>query len=111
MLDLFGQITKGETFKYSLSNRQVGETLSAGLKPATSSKEVPSSTVLLSESFAVSEVPDVDGTLGWTLVLSHTQTANLDVGFYVFDEKITLVSGEIEITPSSLVEVIQGVMS
>ena len=99
-----GTITAGETFSYSVSPRQAGETIRAALKPATQSGDIPAASVPETAVFTASE-----GTGLWTLTLSAAQTAALAPGLYVFDERITLSGGAVQVTDPGMVRVLPSV--
>lgn len=89
-------VQAGETFSYTLTPRQSGETVRAALKAAGSPASAPELAV-----FGVSTTAD-----GWTLTLTAAQTAVLPPGQYVFDERITLATGAVQITDAGRLEVI-----
>lgn len=110
-LTTFATIQRGETFQYTLSGRQAGDTITARLKPAASGLGVPESSVAAVATFTTVTSDDVDGagTDGWILTLDATSTAGLAVGNYVFDERIVNAAGQIENTEASILRIVERV--
>ena len=110
-LTTIATIQRGETFQYTLSGRQTGDTIIARLKPAAAGLGVPADTVAAVATFTTAASDDVDGngTDGWILTLDATTTAALAVGNYVFDERIVNAAGQIENTEASILKVVERV--
>ena len=110
-LTTFATIQRGETFQYTLSGRQIGDTITARLKPAASGLGVPDSTIAHVATFTTATSDDVDGlgTDGWVLTLDATSTAALAVGNYVFDERIVNAAGAIENTEATILRIVERV--
>lgn len=110
-LTTLATIQRGETFQYSLSGRQAGDTIIARLKPAASGLAVPDSSVAAVATFTTATSDDVDGAGadGWILTLDAATTAGLAIGNYVFDERIVNAAGQIENTEASILRVVERV--
>jgi len=110
-LTIFATIQRGETFQYSLSGRQTGDTIEGDLKPVAVGGGVPADTVDAVASFTYVTSDDVDGagTDGWIGTLSAAVTAGLDAGNYVFDEKITSSGGLVDQTDAAIIRIVERV--
>lgn len=110
-LTVFATIQRGETFQYTLSGRQTGDTITARLKPAASGLGVPDSGVAAVATFTTATSDDVDGAGadGWILTLDATTTAGVAVGNYVFDERIVNAAGQIENTEATILRIVERV--
>lgn len=93
-------ISRGETFRWSLAPRQVGETaravLKAGMSPNPALPEAAVATVTEAT---------IEGGPGWTFTLTAAQTAALTEPAYVVDERIAMANGDVQITEPALIMV------
>jgi hypothetical protein len=98
------RITAGETFSYTLRPRQAGETVRAAIKRLSFGDGPPPASEPELAVFNVSTDAE-----GWVLTLTAAQTAALGQGAFVFDERITLATGDVQITDVGKITVVPSV--
>lgn len=94
----FATIRRGETFTISLGPRQASETLRVACKRAGAGGAVPPLSAAETAVFTVTESDDVNGADGWIAALSASQTAGMAAGRYIFDGRIVLSGGAVQMT-------------
>lgn len=100
--------TRGETIAFAVQNVDQVQVASVKARIKKALGLVPTGEVVA--EFTVSEVADLGGGLGpgWLLVLPAEQSLLLEPGNYVFDTRVALPSGAVEISDLTLFTVLAG---
>lgn len=100
--------TRGETIAFAVQNIDQVEVSRVKARIKRALGQVPTGEVVA--EFTVTPVADLGGSLGpgWLLTLPADQSLLLEPGNYVFDTRVALPSGAVEISDLTLFTVLAG---